>query len=153
MLSQERQSAYKYWNISYNQTTFNVTIPRHFSFFIPRNKNVFLCDWFFFYSLSNVSERRQKKLIFKIFKDILKKLRSRSCKKGILKNFPKFLRNYPSWSLFLIKLQACSTDGKRGSSTGVLLWILGNFSENVFYRIPQSDCFQKITGLNKALIN
>ena len=47
---------------------------------------------------------------------------------------------------FLIKLQAW------GSGTGVLLWILRNFSENLFYKTPPDDWFQIYNTKTKAYV-
>ena len=55
-----------------------------------------------------------------------------SVKKDVLKRFANFTK-HPCWSLFLIKLHAFrpATLLKRDSNTGVLLWILWNFEENL----------------------
>ena len=48
------------------------------------------------------------------------------------------------WSHFLVMFQVFSLQlcQKRGSSTGVFLWI---YSEHAFYRTPPDDCFWKNT--------
>ena len=57
---------------------------------------------------------------------------------GVLKNFAKFTRKQPCWSLFLITLQAWkpATLLKGDSNTGVFLWIWRIFKKSCFYRIP-----------------
>ena len=62
------------------------------------------------------------------------------CKKGVLKNFT---RKHLCQSLPLIKLQveACNFIKKKDSGTGVFLWTLRNFSEQLSYRTPLYDCF------------
>ena len=144
--SHQRQSAYMYCNISYNQAAFNVIVPRHFSFLRIRmfSSAIAFILFFNFY------------FVFFLTCDILTKLRSRRpkvfCKKAILKNFTKSAGNYSSWSLFSIKLQTCCTDEKSGLGTVVLLWVLQHFSKNFFCRTPYDGCFRKITGFNKSLI-
>ena len=56
----------------------------------------------------------------------------------VLKNFAKFTRKQPCWSLFLITLQAWkpATLLKGDSNTGVFLWIWRIFKKSCFYRIP-----------------
>ena len=56
-------------------------------------------------------------------------------RKGVLGNFTKFTRKH------LCKSLRPATLLKRDSGTGVFLWILGNFSEHLFYRTPLCDCF------------
>ena len=57
---------------------------------------------------------------------------------GVLKNFAKFTRKQPCWSLFLITLQVWkpATLLKGDSNTGVFLWIWRIFKKSCFYRIP-----------------
>ena len=58
--------------------------------------------------------------------------------------FRKIRRKTPvSESLILIKVQAPGLQlyYKRDPDTGVFLWILRNFSEQLFYRTPPGDCF------------
>ena len=59
-----------------------------------------------------------------------------SAKKGVLRNFAKFTGKHFCQSLFFDKLY-----WKRGFGTGVFLWILWNFLENLFYRTPLRNCF------------
>ena len=63
-----------------------------------------------------------------------------SHKQCILKNFSKFTGKQLCWSLFLIKLKACSFIKKRLQHM-CFLSILQNFSEHIFYRISLDDCF------------
>ena len=57
---------------------------------------------------------------------------------GVLKNFAVFTGKHCSlrWGLSLIKLQAFRPLLKRDSNTGVFLWILQTFWEQLFYRTP-----------------
>ena len=52
-----------------------------------------------------------------------------SIEEGVLKNLKKFTGKHLCQSL------------KRDSGTGILLWILLNFLEHLFYRTPPDDCF------------
>ena len=52
------------------------------------------------------------------------------CKKALLKNFTIFTEKHLRWSLFLIKLPVFLL--KRNSNTGVFLWMLRNFLEQLF---------------------
>ena len=55
-----------------------------------------------------------------------------------LKNFVKFTPN----CFFFKKTEVLQAFyEKRDSDTGVLLWILQSFSENLFCRTPPDDCF------------
>ena len=57
------------------------------------------------------------------------------CKRAVFKDFVIFIRKHLCWSLFLIKLQARpATLLRRDSHTSLLLWILSNFQENLFWR-------------------
>ena len=66
-------------------------------------------------------------------------------KNTVLKNLAIFKGKYLWWSLFLIKLRACrsATLLKRDSKTSVLLWILLNFHEHLFWRTSVNGCFWK----------
>ena len=59
-------------------------------------------------------------------------------KMGVFKNFVIFRKKHLCWGLFLTKFQAWrpSTSLKRNSNTGLFLWILRNFEEQLFYRTP-----------------
>ena len=57
------------------------------------------------------------------------------CKRAVFKDFVIFIRKHLCWSLFLIKLQTRpATLLRRDSHTSLLLWILSNFQENLFWR-------------------
>ena len=64
-------------------------------------------------------------------------------KKSVLKNFANVTGKHLSWSLFLIKLQACRLVAllKRDSNTGAFLWKLRSFEENLFWGTSTNDCF------------
>ena len=57
-------------------------------------------------------------------------------KKGVFKDLVNFTGKHLCWSLFLIKLQAWTpaTLLKRDSNTGVFLWSLLHFQEQLFWR-------------------
>ena len=59
----------------------------------------------------------------KVFLEILQNSQENTCARGS----------------FLITLQAWSCNFISG--TGVLLWILRNFKQHIFYRTPPGDCF------------
>ena len=61
----------------------------------------------------------------------------------VLKNFANFTGKHLFWILFLIKLQAFKPAAllKRDSNTGVFLWNLRNFSEQLFYGTPPMTAF------------
>ena len=54
-----------------------------------------------------------------------------SMRKGVLRNFAKFTGKHLCQSLFFCRLRP-ATLLKRDSGTGFFLWILGNFSEQLF---------------------
>ena len=62
---------------------------------------------------------------------------------GVLKNFAIFAGKHLCWSCFLMKLQAWRSAilFKRDSNTGVFLWILQNFQEQLFWRASTNGCF------------
>ena len=68
------------------------------------------------------------------------------CRKGAIRNFAKFTGKHLCQCLFLNKVAALrsATLLKRGSVTGVFLWILQNFEENHFLQNNFSGCFWKI---------
>ena len=43
--------------------------------------------------------------------------------------------------------------GQRDSGTGVSLWILRNFKEHLFYRIPEANSFWKVQNWASNIIN
>ena len=59
-----------------------------------------------------------------------------SVKKGVLRNFEKFTVKHLCQSLFSIKLQAWGQQLylKKGSGTGIFLWVLRNFKEHLFFQ-------------------
>ena len=69
------------------------------------------------------------------------------CEKSVLRNFAKFTGKHLCQSLFLIKLQPWGLQLYliRDSGTGVFLWILQNFSEQLFRRTPPDDCFCELS--------
>ena len=71
-----------------------------------------------------------------------------SIKKGVLKNFPKFIVKQLRHSLFLNKVVGLSLQlySKRDSDTGVFLWILRNFKEH--FRVDASVDFPKSVSLH-----
>ena len=78
-----------------------------------------------------------------------KLLRPKSCcrssfsqifyRKGVLTNVVKLTRKHMCQSPIFIKVAGWGMEGD--SSTGVLLWILRNFSEHLFHRTLTSDGF------------
>ena len=69
---------------------------------------------------------------------------------GVLRNIAIFTEKHLCWSLFLIKLQAlrAATLFKTDFSTGVFLWILRNFYEQLFLKntsVGYFRQFKKIT--------
>ena len=72
-----------------------------------------------------------------------------STRKGVLRNFTKFTGKDLSQSLFFNKatgLRPATLLGlqlywKRSPGSGVLMWILRNFWEHLFYRTPLGGCF------------
>ena len=69
------------------------------------------------------------------------------CEKSVLRNFAKFTGKHLCQGLFLIKLQTWGLQLYliRDSGTGVFLWILRNFSEQLFHRTPPDDCFCELS--------
>ena len=69
---------------------------------------------------------------------------------GALKHFVNSTGKHLCWNLFLIKLQARpATLLKRDSNTGVSLWTLQKFLQNLFYRtspVAASDPFITLQG-------
>ena len=65
------------------------------------------------------------------------------CKKGVLGNFANSQKNTGARASFLIKLQASGLQlyWKRDSSTGVFLWILWNFYDQLFLQNSSGGCF------------
>ena len=78
-------------------------------------------------------------------KKIQKKPLMCSLRKGILRNLAQFTGKHLCQSVFLNKVAGWD------SGTGVFLWILRNFSENLFYRTPLGDCFWKFPKCGGAL--
>ena len=72
--------------------------------------------------------------LIRLFWGALQRGRSSRCsiKKGVLRNFAIFGAKHLCWSLFFIK---------KGSNTGVFLWILRNFWEHLFLRTSGNDYF------------
>ena len=70
-------------------------------------------------------------------------------KMGVLKSFAIFTWKYLFWSIFLIKLEAFRSPAllKRDSNTGIFLWILQNFYEQLFYR-TSADCFSTCSSFH-----
>ena len=64
-----------------------------------------------------------------------------SIKKDVLKNFAKLTGKRLCQSLFFNKVAVL----RPATGTGVFLWILRNFQEQVFYRAPPGDCFWFLT--------
>ena len=60
------------------------------------------------------------------------------CKKGVFKNFAKFTGKHLCQSLFFYKVSGLRLKlfKKRGSGTGVFLWIMQNFYKLLFYTTP-----------------
>ena len=87
------------------------------------------------------------------------------CTKGIFKNFTKFKENTSVGVFFLIKLQLLDLKLylKRGSSTGVFLWMLQNFLATLSVKNTPGGClctkdlflsiFCKEKVLSKAFFN
>ena len=75
-------------------------------------------------------------------------------KKGFLKNFKFFAGKHQCWSLFLIKLQGwgAATLLKGDSNTGVSLWNLQKFSEQLFQRTSANSCFYDLQIITNQLI-
>ena len=75
---------------------------------------------------------------------LLKISSHRRCSKDVLKNFAKVTGKHLYQSLFFNKgrgLRPATSFKKRGSGTGVFLWILRNFSKQLFYRTHSDNCF------------
>ena len=72
------------------------------------------------------------------------------CKKGVLENFAKFTGKH----LYQSQRSTCNFIKKRGSATGVFLWILRNFSEHLFIEDLQWLLLQRQKGplMNKIWI-
>ena len=77
----------------------------------------------------------------------------------VLKNFAIFTGKHSYWSFFFIKLQVIRPAAllKRDSNTGVFLWILQNFSEQLLLQNISSCCFSQywwyvFTGRNYFLL-
>ena len=71
-----------------------------------------------------------------------------SMKKGVPRNFPKFIGKHLCQSLFFNKvasLRPATLLKKRDSGTGVFLCFLENFWEHLFYRAPPEECFCQFT--------
>ena len=70
-------------------------------------------------------------------------------KKAVLKNFAIFTGKHLRWSLFSMKLQAFTATIllKRHSNTGVFLWTLQNFQEQLFWRTSGNGCFCSLSLL------
>ena len=61
---------------------------------------------------------------------------------GVLKNFAIFTGKHLCRSLFLVKLQAWASNFvKRGTNTGVFLWILRKSQEQLFLQNISGGCF------------
>ena len=62
-----------------------------------------------------------------------------------LKFFVKFTEKHLRQSFFFNKVGGRDLQVylRRDSGAGIILWILGNFSEHLFYRTPLDDCFWK----------
>ena len=72
-----------------------------------------------------------------------------SFRKGVFDNFAKFTGKHLCQSLFFNKTAGLRLALllKKDSGTGCFLWILGNFWEHFFYRIPPGDCFYVFKNL------
>ena len=100
---------------------------------------IFSLDKILYYSLRN-----KKELKFFAEKAVKSSHRRRSVGKGVLRNFAKFTGKPLCQSLSSASLRP-ATLLKRGSGTGVLLWILW---EHLFYTTPLGDCFWTVRSSN-----
>ena len=65
------------------------------------------------------------------------------CKKGVLKNYPKFTWKHLCWSIVFNKVAGLRPETllKRDSSTGVFRWILWNFLRKPFLQNSSAGGF------------
>ena len=75
------------------------------------------------------------------------------CEKGALRNFVKFTGKHPCKSLFFNKVAGLRpvTLFKKGSCTGVFLWILRNFWEHLFLQDTFDGCYWYLRDVNHSL--